>query len=301
MTLSSRVAVRVSVPLVAAPMTDVSTPDLVMAACAAGAIGAIPTHNAKSPGELRSWFDAFRSQERSGLTGPWVPNLVVHPSNPLRDEHLAEICAAGPAVTIASVGSAVQVIPHLHAAEIEVWCDVSSRRHAERAIAAGADGLVLLSAGAGGQTGALNPFAFTRAVRGFFGGTIVLAGGLADGHCLRAALDLGADLGYMGTRFIATVESGASEQYRAALVEATVDDVLTVAGPAGLPTNVLAGSPEISVETSRSSRPSMENIVLASHPDIWSAGHGVDGVKGVTGAADVIAEIVRELRTAVLV
>ena len=126
-----------------------------------------------------------------------------------------------PEMVITSVGSPAPVIGPLHDAGALVFADVASIRHAERAVAAGADGLVLLTAGAGGQTGWLNPFVFVRAVRAFFDGPLVLAGGITDGHALRAAQALGCDLAYMGTKFIATRESMADIRYKEMLVAST--------------------------------------------------------------------------------
>ena len=138
---------------------------------------------------------------------PVCANLIVHRSNARLEQDLAVLLRHRPEMVITSVGSPAPVIGPLHEAGALVFADVASIRHAERAVAAGADGLVLLTAGAGGQTGWLNPFVFVRAVRAFFDGPIVLAGGISDGHALRAAQALGCDLAYMGTKFIATRES----------------------------------------------------------------------------------------------
>ena len=149
-----------------------------------------------------------------------------------------------PEMVITSVGSPAPVIGPLHEAGALVFADVASIRHAERAVAAGADGLVLLTAGAGGQTGWLNPFVFVRAVRAFFDGPLVLAGGITDGHALRAAEALGCDLAYMGTKFIATRESMADIRYKELLVASTADDVLLTSAFTGLQTNMLRPSIE---------------------------------------------------------
>ena len=209
-----------------------------------------------------------------------------------------------PELVITSVGSPAQVIPPLHDHGALVFADVASLRHAERAIAAGADGLVLLTAGAGGQTGWLNPLAFVRAVRTFFDGPIVLAGGICDGHALFAAEALGCDLAYMGTRFIATHESMAPDRYKDMLVASTADDILLTRAFTGLQTNMLRPSivaagldpdnlPErgpiniasdISIEA-RDARP-------ARWRDVWSAGHtasGVDAVRTRRGPGDAHA------------
>jgi nitronate monooxygenase len=187
-----------------------------------------------------------------------------------------------------------------------VFADVASVRHAERAVGAGADGLVLLTAGAGGQTGWLNPFAFTRAVRCFFSGPIVLAGGISDGRALRAARALGCDLAYMGTRFIATHESMADQRYKDMLVASSADDIVLTRAFTGLQTNMLRpsivaagldpdslperGAIEISKDIdieARESRP-------ARWRDIWSAGHSTSGVLKVSSVADLISQTLAE-------
>ena len=147
---------------------------------------------------------------------PVCANLIVHRSNARLTQDLQVLLRHKPEMVITSVGSPAPVIEPLHDAGALVFADVASIRHAERAVAAGADGLVLLTAGAGGQTGWLNPFVFVRAVRAFFDGPLVLAGGIADGHALRAAQALGCDLAYMGTKFIATRESMADAQVQGA-------------------------------------------------------------------------------------
>jgi nitronate monooxygenase len=196
----------------------------------------------------------------------------------------------------------------LHDIGALVFADVASLRHAERAVDAGADGLVLLTAGAGGQTGWLNPFAFVRAVRAFFAGPIVLAGGISDGHALRAAEVLGCDLAYMGTRFIATTESMADPRYKAMLVESTADDIVLTTAFTGLQTNMLRpsiaaagldpddlparGAIEIGKDidvAARDSRPQRWR-------DIWSAGHATSGVTDISTVATLVARTTTEYR-----
>ena len=188
--------------------------------------------------------------------------------------------------------------------------DVASIRHAERAAEAGADGLVLLTAGAGGQTGWLNPFVFVRAVRQFFGGPIVLAGGISDGHALRAAEALGCDLAYMGTKFIATRESMADIRYKDMLVASSADDILLTTAFTGLQTNMLRpsikaagldpddlpsrGAIDIGNDIdigARENRP-------ARWRDIWSAGHSTSGVTEVMSVDDLVARTIIEYRAA---
>src|SRR5215472_7462735 len=239
--LPSSIASRLTLPLIAAPMLRVSGPDLVVAACNAGVIGAFPTKNARTADDLDLWLSNIRGRLHPDAA-PFCPNLI------MRDTRLAEdlaiVARHGVEVVITSVGSPAPAVAALHDAGALVLADVATLRHAERAIAAGADGLILLTAGAGGQTGWLNPFAFVRAVRAMFDGVVVLAGGVSDGRALAAARLLGCDLAYMGTRFIATRESLAPEAYRSMLVEASMDDVLLTSSFTGLPANMLAPSIE---------------------------------------------------------
>ncbi len=299
---------RLRLPLIAAPMFLVSGVDLVGAAVAAGIVGSFPTANCRNTEELNTWLTQMQersreAEQRSGRTsGVICPNLIVHHSNPRLADDLSTVLKYEPTLVITSVGSPAAVLQPLHDAGALVFADVGSVRHAERAAAAGADGLVLLTAGAGGQTGWLNPFAFVRAVRSFFKGPIVLAGGISDGVALRAALALGCDLAYMGTKFIATHESMAAPAYKQMLVDCGADDIVLTRAFTGLQTNMLIPSiqaagldpqnlPErgaidiakdISVE-GRANRPQRWR-------DIWSAGHSSSGVNAILSAQQLVTQ-----------
>ncbi|HSZ50208.1 MAG TPA: nitronate monooxygenase [Caulobacteraceae bacterium] len=287
---------RLTLPLIAAPMLRVSGPDLVVAACNAGVIGAFPTKNARTAEDLDRWLTDIRSRLGPGAA-PFCPNLI------MRDTRLAEdlaiVARHGAEVVITSVGSPAPAVATLHDAGALVLADVATLRHAERAIAAGADGLILLTAGAGGQTGWLNPFAFVRAVRAMFDGIVVLAGGISDGRALAAAITLGCDLAYMGTRFIATRESLASDGYRSMLVGASMDDVMLTSAFTGLPTNMLQPSieaagldPKRLDEQIDEARSRDRFGPAAPGPrrwtDIWSAGHTVSGVREIATVQAVV-------------
>lgn len=305
---------RLRLPLIAAPMFRVSGTALVIAAGRAGVIGAFPTANCRTVEQLDQWLAEIRRalaehEQASGrAAAPWCPNLIVHRSNPRVPEDLAALIRHKPELVITSVGSPRAVLQPLHDIGALVFADVGSIEHARKCVAAGADGLVLLTAGAGGQTGWLNPFAFVRAVRAFFDGPLVLAGGIADGRAMRAAETLGCDLAYMGTRFIATEESMAVTDYKAMLVESDADDVMLTRAFTGLQTNMLRPSIEragldpdnlpergaidvasdISIER-RENRPKRWS-------DIWSAGHSVSGVNGILAVAELVAQTEAEYR-----
>jgi nitronate monooxygenase len=297
--LPERIASRLSLPLIAAPMLRVSGVELVTAACRAGVIGAFPAANAGGAEQLDRWLSEIEAMVGERVA-PHCPNLIVR--DPRLAEHLEVLVAHRVEIVIASVGSPAPVVGPLHEVGALVFADVATLAHAEKAVAAGVDGLVLLSAGAGGQTGWMNPFAFTRAVRGFYDGPLVLAGGIGDGHALRAAQALGADLAYMGTRFIASLESMASGSYKQMLVDSSLDDVVLTAAFTGLPASILAPSiREAGLDPAaldESITPDDAASLYGARAegegprrwsDILSAGHSVSGVDGVESVAEIVA------------
>lgn len=299
---------RLRLPVIAAPMLRVSGPALVRAACHAGVIGAFPTANCRDVAELSLWLEGF-ARDIGEQHAPWCPNLIMRRAT--LQEELACVLRHRPRMVITSVGAPDPVIGPLHEIGCLVLADVATVHHARRAAAAGADGLVLLSAGAGGQTGWANGLAFARAVRDFYDGPLVLAGGVADGASLLAARALGCDLAYMGTRFIATQESLASEAYKAMLVDSSLDDVVLTRAFTGLQTNMLRPSvaaagldPDALPEDLSLQRAGQ---LYAGHSpesglrrwtDIWSAGHSVSGVHGVPGVAALVDTLEHGYRTA---
>ena len=303
LTAFASVSGRLRLPLIAAPMFRVSGVDLVVAACRGGVVGAFPTANCRSAEELDHWLTTIRS---AALAAPWCANLIVHRSNPRLQDDLAVLLRHDPELVITSVGSPSAVVGPLHDAGALVFSDVASIRHAERALEAGADGLILLTAGAGGQTGWLNPFAFVRAVRRFFAGPVVLAGGIGDGLALAAARALGCDLGYMGTRFIATDESMAQSEYKQMLVSSGADDVLLTRAFTGLQTNMLRPS-ILAAGLDPDDLPERGGIDVAKDlnadrprrwRDIWSAGHSVSLVEGIVPVGALIDTIAGEYAAA---
>lgn len=283
---------RLSLPLIAAPMTGVSGPDLVIAAVRNGVVGSFPTHNAVTQEDLDAWLGKMMMEAAQPGAAPIAPNLVVHPTNERLPEDLARIIEHRVELVITSVGSPAAVTPVLHDAGCRVLADVATLRQAEKAVAAGVDGLVLLAAGAGGQTGQANPMAFVRSVREIFDGIIVLAGGVADGAALLAAQVLGADLAYMGTPFIATRESMASDGYRDALVASTMDDVKLSTEVGGLPASLLGSwLDEHLAAKGRVEAGDFQQSRLTADPGVWSAGHGVSVVHDVTDVETLVARV----------
>lgn len=298
---------RLALPVIAAPMFRVSGPDLVIAACKAGVVGAFPTVNCRDVATLDAWL----SRIRRALTpddAPWCANLIMR--RVALAEELACLLRHRPEVVITSVGPPDPVVGPLHDVGCLVFADVASVRHAEKAVAAGADGLILLTAGAGGQTGWANGFAFARAVRGFFAGPVALAGGVSDGAAVLAAQALGCDLAYMGTKFIATRESMAPDGYRRMLVDCRLDDILLSRAFTGLETNTLIPSiraagldpralPEdMTPERAAALYGSGGESSIRRWRDIWSAGHSVSGVAEILPVAELVSRTRAEYRAA---
>ncbi|MET8427875.1 nitronate monooxygenase [Nocardia sp. NPDC004860] len=303
MALPDSLAHRLTIPAIAAPMTSVSGPELVIAACRNGVIGSFPTHNAATTTELDAWLHEMQAAldvgDRTRPIAPIAPNLVVHKTNDRLRADLDCLVRHGVELVITSVGSPEPVIEPLHEIGCRVFADVSSMAHVWRALDMGADGLILLTAGAGGQTGWANPLAFVRAVRPHFDGPIVLAGGICDGTSMLAAQVLGADLVYLGTRFIATGESRADDAYRTALIESTLDDVKLSTRVGGIPASLLASWLALDDAHPASEAASgFQQDRLLRNRTAWSAGHSVTGVDAVTSVDELIELIGGQYRLA---
>lgn len=298
---------RLTVPVIAAPMLRVSGPELVTAVCRAGAIGAFPAANARDTGTLDAWLTGLDAALGPG-DAPYCPNIIMR--QPGLPDVVKVLTSHRVEIVVTSVGSPAPVIPALHEAGVLVLADVASVRHARRALEAGADGLVLLTAGAGGNTGWLNPFAFTRAVREFFDGPLALAGGIIDGRALRAARVLGADLGYVGTSFIATDESRADAGHKSMVTGSSMDDILRTRAFTGMdasmlvPSIVAAGLDPANLDEEAGAERAGERFGGDAMPgprrwkDIWSAGHTVSGVRAVRPAAQVVGQLAAEYSAA---
>jgi nitronate monooxygenase len=294
----AEVVAAMELPVVAAPMTRVSGPEIVSAASAAGIIGSFPAHNATSTAQLDAYLTELENElgDQSRLV---MPNIVVHRSNRRLDADIDCLAAHRIGAVIASVGAPDAIIEPMHRAGIAVLADVANMRHARRALSAGVDGLVLLTAGAGGQTGTANPFAFTRAVRKEFHGVIALAGGIGDGQAILAARVAGADLAYLGTRFLATRESRADASYQRAVLGAEMDDVQLTSAVSGLRTNVLGSWLAEQSLDAGGTRDSFSHDVLTGEENFaWSAGHAVAAVTTSTGVAETVEALRVEYRQA---
>lgn len=299
-------------PVVAAPMFLISGPDLVLAACRAGIVGAFPTPNARPIEVLDDWMRRIteglaraRDAQPPGTIGPWCANVVTHSSNSRLKDDLALLERYRPPIVVTALGSPKPAIEAVHGYGGVVFADVTTLPLARKAVAAGADGLACVSAGAGGHTGSLSPFAFVGAVREFFDGIVVVGGAISDGWGVAGAIACGADLVYMGTRFIATTESQAAPAYKQMLVECTADDLRVSAGLTGTPASWLVPSlrangldPDAMPEASARRYDSNQSLATKKWMDVWSAGQGVGAIKAIEPTATVVDRLAGEYAAA---
>ncbi|WP_018605423.1 NAD(P)H-dependent flavin oxidoreductase [Uliginosibacterium gangwonense] len=298
---------RLSLPVICAPMFILSNPDLVIAQCLGGLVGSFPALNARPLGVLEEWIVHIktalaqaREADPGRRIGPFAVNQIVHKSND-RLAHDMEVCVRHQVpLIITSLSAPQDIVPAVHAYGGLVFHDVISVRHAEKALEAGVDGLILVCAGAGGHAGTLNPFALVGEVRRFYDGPIVLSGAIGNGRAILAAQAMGADLAYMGTRFIATQEAGASQAYKDCLVASRAADVVYTPYFTGVPGNYLKASilaagldPEHLPERGKDSM-NMGSSSAKAWKDIWGAGQGVGGIDDIPATAELIAQIQRE-------
>ncbi|HJQ47077.1 MAG TPA: nitronate monooxygenase [Amycolatopsis sp.] len=287
-------------PVIIAPMFLVSGPELVVASCEAGFMGSFPTQNARTLDDLTSWLTRISTGIASIQDPQWAVSMIVHPSYDRFDAELELMTEHRPNVVITALGSPKRLLATVHGYGGAVFADVMSVEHARKAADAGADGLVLVCHGAGGHTGRLSPFAFVDEVREFFDGTLVVGGAVSTGRGVRAVEALGADLAYMGTRFIACPETLANDRYRDLLVRSRINDVTATAAVTGVACSWLTESlREAGFDEERLSAPGkidFSDVHGNSKPwkDIYGAGQGVGQIDRVATVAEVTEQIVHE-------
>ena len=299
------------IPIVVAPMFLVSGPDIVIASARSGVIGSFPAPNARSIDTFEEWLERItrelqllREKEVAGATDVWAQNLVVHSTYDRLDAELALIEKYRPPIVITALGSPKRAIDVVHGYGGIVIADVNSVEFARKAADAGADGLALVSAGAGGHTGQMAGFAFVPAVREFFDGILILAGAIGDGRAVRAAEILGAELSYMGTRFIAAEESIAFAPYKQMVVEATFNDLLLTNSFSGAhayylrPSIVAAGLDPDNLPRKDGMDLTGSETKVKAWKDVWSAGQGVGTVHRVEPLANIVDELATEYEAA---
>lgn len=299
-------------PIFAAPMFLISGPELVSAACRAGIIGAFPSPNARTPAVLEEWMRLItaaltraRAERPNALIGPWCVNLITHSTNTRLGEDLALVAKYQPPVVVTALGSPKPVMSVVHTYGGIVIADVVTLPLARKAIAAGVDGLACVSAGSGGHTGFLSPFAFISAVRAMFDGLIVVGGGISDGQGIAGAIAAGADFVYMGTRFIPTPESMAFPAYKQMIVDSSIDDLIVTPAITGTACSWLKPSlravgidPDNLPDKPDRNYSSSEGGEVKRWRDTWAAGQGLGTIHAIEPVATIVDRLESEYRAA---
>jgi nitronate monooxygenase len=308
-----------SLPVLCSPMFIVSTPPLVLAQCVNGLIGSFPALNARPQPMLDDWLSklrgdlsVYRDAHPGAKVGPFAVNQIVHKSNARLDADFDVLERHRVPMVITSLRAPNEYVPRIHGWGGLVFHDVTNIRHAEKALEAGVDGLILVCAGAGGHSGALSPFALLSEVRRIYSGTVILSGSITRGEHILAALAMGADLAYMGTRFIATQEANAVPAYKNMIVDASASDVVytpyfsgaagNYLGPsirlAGLDPDHLQREPGESGKMVFTSADGTRTVGTKTWKDIWSAGHGVGCIDDVPTVTSLTGRLATEFAEA---
>lgn len=306
MSLPALLQQRLRLPLVAAPMFLISNPQLVLACCASGVVGSFPALNQRDSAGFKAWLEEIEAGlAQLQAPAPYAVNLIVHPSNPRLQADLALCVEHRVPIVITSLGAVKEVVDAVHSYGGLVFHDVTTRRHAQKAAEAGVDGLIAVAAGAGGHAGTWSPFALIAEIRQFFDKTLLLAGCLNHGHELLAAQLLGADLGYMGTRFIATRESQAQDAYKQMILGATAADIIHTPAVSGIPASFLRQSLDqagydLAALTSSHEAGKLKPLdeEAKAWKTVWSAGQGVGEINDLPSAAALIERLHSEYRGA---
>ncbi|WP_277373762.1 nitronate monooxygenase family protein [Pseudomonas sp. AA-38] len=307
MSLPASLEQRLRLPLVAAPMFLVSNPALVAACCNSGIVGSFPALNQRESSGFRAWLEELDTQLTADAA-PYAVNLIVHGSNPRLQADLTICVERQVPIVITSLGAVKEVVDAVHGYGGLVFHDVTTRRHAEKAAEAGVDGLIAVAAGAGGHAGTWSPFALVAEIRQFFDKTLLLAGCLNHGHEILAAQMLGADLAYMGTRFIATEQSDAPAAYKQMLLQARAADIVHTPAVSGVPASFMRQSLEqAGYDLARLQDKGAINYGEKLKPvndeakawkTVWSAGQGAGGIEDLPSVAELVPRLDHEYRTA---
>lgn len=296
-----------SLPAIAAPMFLISGPQLVISCCKQGIVGTFPALNQRTSEGFEEWLieikDALETFERE--TGkkpaPFGVNLIVHPTNPRLEADLKLCIKHRVPLIITSLGAVSQVVDAVHSYGGLVFHDIIKKRHAEKAAEAGVDGLILVAAGAGGHAGTLNPMTLLSEVRKFFDKTLILSGCISTGGDIASALQMGADLAYMGTRFINTTESKAPEDYKKMIIESGASDIVYTAAISGVHANFLAASLQ-AAGISKEDLSKDHKVDFGKELDteakawktIWSAGQGVATIEDILPVEELVEQLRKE-------
>jgi nitronate monooxygenase len=305
---------RLSLPVIGSPLFIASTPDLVIAQCKAGIIGSFPALNARPASALDEWLtrirdelDAHAAANPGAKVAPFAVNQIAHASND-RLQHDMDACVRHQVpLIITSLRPPREIVDAAHSYGGLVFHDVVSVRHARKAAEQGVDGIIVVCAGAGGHAGMGSPFALVREIREFFAGTLVLAGAMSSGADVLAAQAIGADMAYIGTRFLATTEANALPDYKQMIVESSADDVVYTSLFTGVKGNYLKRSvaaagldpddlPE--ADKTKMNFGSGGNMEKKAWRDIWSGGQGIGNIHDVLPVREVVARMIEEYAAA---
>ncbi|MBJ7407174.1 MAG: nitronate monooxygenase [Bradyrhizobium sp.] len=309
---------RLSIPVIGSPLFIISVPDLVIAQCKAGVVGSFPSLNARPPELLDEWLAriteelaAYDRAHPDRPSAPFAVNQIVHKSNN-RLDHDMQLCAKYKVpMVISSLGAREELNQAVHGWGGIVFHDVINQKFAHKAIEKGADGLILVAAGAGGHAGTISPLAFVAETRQWFDGPIALSGAIGNGKAIRAARILGADFAYIGSAFIATKEANAVEKYKEMIAGSSADDIVYsnlftgVHGNYLKPSILAAGMDPENLPTSDPSKmnfgtdASGERAKPKAWKEIWGSGQGIGSIDKVVPAAELIARFKKEYEEAI--
>ena len=301
-----------SLPVIAAPMFLISGPQLVIECCKNGIVGTFPALNQRTSEGFEEWLIEIKTaletfeKETGKKPAPFGVNLIVHQTNPRLEADLKLCIKHKVPIIITSLGAVSMVVDAIHSYGGLVFHDVIKKRHAQKAAGAGVDGLILVAAGAGGHAGTVNPMTLVAEVKEFFHKTIILSGCISTGRDIASALQMGADLAYMGTRFINTTESKAPEAYRKMIIDAGASDVVYTAAISGVHANFLGASLKAAGITEADLKKDTKidfgkelDTEAKAWKTIWSAGQGVATIEDVLPVAKLLAHLKAEFKSAI--
>ena len=314
MSLVSNLDGKLRLPIVGAPLFIVSGPELVIAQCKSGVVGSFPALNARPQSMLGDWISRIKDElaehdekNPDSPSAPFAVNQICHASNDRLMDDMATCVEHEVPVIITSLRPPLEIVQAAHSYGGVVFHDVINVKHAKKAAEQGVDGLILVCAGAGGHAGSLSPFSLVREIKEWFDGTILLSGSIGDGHSVAGALAMGADLAYMGTRFIATEEANADQGYKDMLIESTADDIVYSSLFTGVNGNYL--KPSIAkagldpdnlpgADKSKMNFGSGGNTKQKAWKDIWGSGQGIGGIKDAPSVGALVGKIEQEYNQA---
>ena len=305
---------KLKIPVVGAPLFIVSGPELVISQCKAGVVGSFPALNARPQEVLDEWLiqikeelDKHNQENPDSPAAPFAVNQICHASNDRLMQDMESCVKHEVPIIITSLRPPLEIVEAAHSYGGVVFHDVINVRHAKKAAEQGVDGLILVCAGAGGHAGTYSPFALVREVKEWFDGTILLSGSISDGHSIASSLALGADLAYIGTRFIATKEANADQRYKDMLIESSASDIVYSSLFTGVNGNYLKPSIEKAgldpdnlpgADKSKMNFGSGGNTKSKAWKDIWGSGQGIGSIKSDPTVQDLVNELIEQYEQA---